>query len=134
MRFSCMVGLMVLLVSAIPSCSSPPTYRYACILADKEPAVLAQGNGKPSVCQDLFNPPAVYMGRDVEIPQTASLWGLLVVSHETNVVAIPLFTWKDQAGGQQFGSSGPSSTFAHQENNQAKFIASIAASIGETEE
>jgi hypothetical protein len=124
------VMCMVTLALAIGSCSSG-NYRYACIsLESGLGKVLAEGKGNPSVCEALFKPPAIYMGLSIDIPQSASIYGVLVVTNGSKIAAIPLRKWTTETGEVSFGCNGPSPKFAHQGKTVEEFVASIKKYVG----
>jgi hypothetical protein len=131
MRTVLVLTIPVLLMSAGCSGSSSSTYRCTCVVFDKSPAtVIFSVDGKPEVCKALFAPPNVYIGPVVDIPETASVWGGLVVSHGNNIKAVPLYTWKDDEDKIQFGCNGPTPSFAQKGKSRDEFVNSIAKYVG----
>ncbi len=117
---------MMTLALALGSCSTG-NYRYACISLETSPGkTLAEGNGNPRPCKAMFERPLpLYVGPDIEIPKTATVCGVLVITHGRQIGAIPLHKWTTEKGETQFGCNGPTPEFAHHGKTQEEFLASI---------
>ncbi len=117
---------IITLALALGSCATG-NYRYACISLETAPGkTLAEGNGNPRPCKAMFERPLPpYVGPAIEIPKTATVYGVLVITHGGQIGAIPLHKWTTEKGEAQFGCNGPTPQFALHGKTQEEFIASI---------
>ncbi len=117
---------MMTLAFVLGSCSTG-NYRYACVSLETTPGkILAEGYGNPRPCKAIFERPLPpYVGPAIEIPKTATVYGVLVITHGGQIGAIPLHKWITEKGEAQFGCNGPTPQFAHHGKTQEEFLASI---------
>ena len=84
------------------------------------------GKADPHIAADLFRP-HVWIGRRPwdAIPTAASPCGVLVVTHGSDTMALPLLSWVSTNSVPQFGCDGPTSAFAVREDSQRQLFSTI---------
>lgn len=81
--------------------------------------------GKTDVCKYLFTPPQVYVGIDIVIPKTATVFGVVAVTDGRTCKVIPLFRWSDDGGKTHCGCHGPTPQYARHKDSEEKLLKSI---------
>jgi len=84
------------------------------------------GRADPQIAADLFRP-HVWLGPRPwdAIPAEASPCGVLIVTHGSDTMAMPLLSWSATNSVPQFGCDGPTSLFAVRESTQTQLFSTI---------
>lgn len=114
-----------------------PSHRYACIVLAYLPGLPSDGNlgfelegrGDPQNCRLLLDPPGVYVGPRVAIPENAAVFAVLAVTDGETIRAIPLHTWKTEGGATEFGCNGPSPHFARKASDLKTFLRTVLDAV-----
>ena len=116
-----------------------PSYRYACFVFVGPPRLPSQdafgislrGKGDPEGCSLLLDPPGVYIGPSIDIPEGATVFGTLTVTDGLRIAAIPLHMWESEGGAVEFGCNGPSPRFARKASNPEEFLRAVIGIVAD---
>ena len=121
------IRLAVAMAMSLLLTSCAGEYRYSVFTLDSQQlshSPTRSGEAKPEICRYLFEP-GPYTGPVISIPESATVFGAVVVSRGDACAIIPLFRWTEPQGTERYGCNGPSSHFAREAETQDKLIETI---------
>jgi len=120
--------LIVMLVLTLLGCAGAAEYQVSLLRFDEGRLATSvkTGPGQDKVCQLLFDPPGVYIGPSIIVPDAATpCGGVLVVSGAQQKLLL-LRSWTDEAGKAHFACMGPDSVFARQAASLPELLDELA--------
>jgi hypothetical protein len=123
-----MAHLLVCALSlTLCSCVGVEAFHYDVFVfgASRYDKTAVSGEGDSRSCRLLFDPPGIYIGREVSIPTNAAVFGVVAVTDGRRCRVIPLFEWADDKGGFAFACNGPDPKFARDGKTRDELINAI---------
>ena len=122
------VCIVVVAALAFAAYTMSPGYRYTVFLfeARGRHRAVESGKGNVEVCRLLFDPPLIYTGRFVDIPEEARVFGVVLVSKGSASKLVTLCAWDEGEKGEFWGCNGPAPVFAQMEESRQECIEAIA--------
>ena len=87
-----------------------------------------EGQADANQCRYLFSPPGIYDGRHIDIPDGATVFGVIAVTDGTSTRIVPLFQWREGAG-WLYGCNGPTPAFAHRSTDKTELVDAVLSVI-----